>query len=98
MFTVFDVTVGAWLALVAIVLLLALYRLIITRGSWTVIHVHQSELSLVPQQVVQEHRLDRIDLWLQILTASAVLVGLVLAVAYVCIALGELLRVPSPLF
>ena len=96
MYTVFSVSVWAWVALVATVLLLALYRLAITRGAWTVLHVRRSELSLIPQQVLHEHRLERIDFWGQALTVAAVVLGLLLACVYLYFAVGPLQPVPFP--
>jgi hypothetical protein len=94
--TVFVVSVWAWVALVATVLLLALYRLVVTRGLWTVLHVRQSELSLVPQQILQDHRIERIDLWGQALTAAAVILGLLLAATYLYVVIGPLPPAPFP--
>ena len=94
--TVFVVSVWAWAGLIAIVLLLALYRLLITRGVWTVLHVRRSELSLIPEQVLQHHRLDRIDLWGQLLTAAAVILGLLLGTVYLYMAVGPLQPSPFP--
>ena len=93
---VFSVSVWAWAALVAIVLVLALYRLAITRGVWTVLHVRRSEASLIPQQILQDHRLERIDLWGQILTVAALILGLLLAAIYMYIAVGPLEPTPFP--
>lgn len=94
--TVFLVSVWAWAGLVAMVLLLALYRLFLTHGTWTVLHVRHSEASLVPRQVLHEHLLDRIDFWGQVLTAAAVLLGLLLAAVYMYIAVGGIQPVPFP--
>ena len=90
MTAVFVASVWAWLALVATVLLLALYRLVVTRGLYTVLHVRRSELSLIPDQIVNDHRLQRIDFWGQMLTVAAVLLGLLLALMYLHMAVGPL--------
>ena len=88
MSSVFVASLWAWVALVAIVLFLALYRLMITRGLYTVLHVRRSELSLVPDQIVNDHRLQRIDFWGQMLTVAAVLLGLLLGLVYLHMAVG----------
>lgn len=93
---VVSFSIWAWIALVAIVLLLALYRLMITRGVWTVLHVRRSEASLIPQQIVQDQQLERIDFWGQTLTVVAVIFGVLLAAIYLYIAVGPLQPVPFP--
>ena len=71
-----------WVVLVAIVLLLATFRLLMTRGRYTVLHVRRSELSMIPEQVREDHRLTRIDFWGQLLTVIAVMLGLLLSGLY----------------
>ena len=90
---VFVASVWAWIALVAVVLVLALYRLVIARGFYTLLHVRRSELSLIPGQIRHDHRLERIDFWGQILTVAALLLGLLLALIYLYVAVGP---VPWP--
>ena len=85
---VFQVSFWAWLGLVAIVLLLALYRLVFTRGFYTVLHVRRSELSLIPEQILHDRRLERIDFWGQILTVVALIFGLLLGTIYMYVAVG----------
>ena len=86
--TVFSATMWTWILLVTVVLLLALYRLMITRGDYTVLHVRRSELSLIPEQIMQDRRLNRVDLWGQLLTVLALFVGLALAAIYLYTAIS----------
>ena len=86
--TVLFASFWAWTALVAIVLLLALYRLLITRGMFTVLHVRRSELSLMADQTLQDRRLERIDFWGQTLTVVAFIVGMLLAIVYLYVNVG----------
>ena len=67
-----------WLVLVSVVLLLAMSRLVMPWGKYTVLHVRRSEMSMIPAQVREHHRLNRIDFWGQLLTASAFILGLLL--------------------
>ena len=87
--TVFVVAVCAWVLMVTVVLLLALYRMLVTRGSYTVLHVRRSELSLIPQQIMQDQRLDRIDWWGQLMTVVALASGLAITGIYLYIAVGR---------
>jgi hypothetical protein len=89
MTTVVSAGLAIWLVLIAAVLLLALFRMAMARGKYTVLHVRRSELSLIPQQVLQSNRLTRIDFWGQFLTALAFAIGLVLVVLYAYLALTE---------
>ena len=86
--TIFPVTMWAWILIVAVVLLLALYRLMITRGDYTVLHVRRSELSLIPEQIMHDCRLKHVDLWGQALTVLALIVGLALAAIFLYTAIG----------
>ena len=85
---VFQASVWSWVGLVAVVLLLALYRLILTRGLYTVLHVRRSELSLIPEQILQDRRLQRVDFLGQILTVFAIVLGLLLATIYMYVSVG----------
>ena len=80
--TVFSATMWTWILLVTVVLLLALYRLMITRGDYTVLHVRRSELSLIPEQIKHDRRLRGVDLWGQLLTVVSLIIGLALAAVY----------------
>ena len=81
--SVFSVTIWTWIVLVAVVLLLALYRLMIIRSDYyNVLHVRSSELALIPEQIKHDRRLRSVDLWGQLLTVLALIIGLALAVMY----------------
>ena len=82
MISVFSASVLTWVALIAIVLILALYRLAITRGDYTVLHVRRSELSMIPQQILQTRRLQIIDSWGRWITALVLIFGTILAAVY----------------
>jgi hypothetical protein len=86
---VFSVTMWTWIVLVTVVLLLALYRLMIIRGDYyTVLHVRSSELSLIPEQIIHDHRLRTVDLWGQLLTVVSLIIGLALGAVYLYKAMG----------
>ena len=87
--TLIVVAAWAWVLVVTVVLLLAAYRMLVTRGSYTVLHVRRSELSLIPQQIMQDQRLDRIDWWGQVMTVVALASGLVIAGIYLYVAVGR---------
>jgi hypothetical protein len=88
--TLFAFSLWAWLVVVAVVLVLALYRMALTRGNYTVLHVRRSELSLIPEQIMRDRRLDRTDFWGQLLTAVAFVLGVALLAMYVYVGLHEL--------
>jgi hypothetical protein len=92
MSTVFSVTVWIWVAVVATVLLLALYRLVITRGDYTVLHVRRSEVSMIPKQILHDQRLHAVDFWGRWLTVVALIGGLILAAFYIYSTAGEIPR------
>ena len=77
-----SILVFIWIVLVVTVLALWLYRVVITRGDYTVLHVRRSELTLIPEQLMHTHRLTRVDHWGGMLTAVAVALGIVLAALY----------------
>lgn len=79
---VFSLSVWAWVIAVAVVLTLALYRLVMTWGKYTVLHVRRSEVSLIPEQILHERRLSKVDFWGQLLTWAVLVVGLILALMY----------------
>ena len=72
----------AWSALVALVLALAAYRFALARGEYTVLHVRKSELSLIPSQVRTATLLNRVDWWGRLLTAIALVAGLLVLALY----------------
>jgi len=71
-----------WVVLVGMVIMLALYRLLLTKGHFTVLHVRRSELPLVPGAVTYARTLDRIDWWGKTLTVAALAYGLAFAVGF----------------
>lgn len=71
-----------WVALAAVVLLLAGYRWFLTRGDYTLLHVRRSEVALIPQQLILSRRLSSIDLWGRLLTTIALVFGLILTGLY----------------
>ena len=86
---VFSITMWTWIVLVTGVLVLALYRLMIIRADYyTVLHVVRSELSLIPEQIMHDRRLRSVDLWGQLLTVVALIIGLALAAVYLYKAMG----------
>ena len=86
---VFSITMWTWIVLVTGVLVLALYRLMIIRADYyTVLHVRRSELSLIPEQIMHDRRLRSVDLWGQLLTVVALIIGLALAAVYLYKAMG----------
>lgn len=86
--TVLTASFWAWTALVASVVLLALYRLVITRGMFTLLHVRRSALSLMPDQTLHDRRIERIDYWGQVLTVVAFILGMLLAIVYLYVNVG----------
>lgn len=89
--TVLQVTVGVWAILVAVVLSLALYRLLLSRGDYTVLHVRRSEMSLIPEQIMHDHRIQKVDFLGRSLTVVALVLGLMLAIAYIYLAISPML-------
>ena len=86
---VFSVTMWTWIVLVTVVLLLALFRLMIIRGDYyTVLHVRRCELPLIPEQIMHDRRLRSVDVWGQLLTVVALIIGLALAAVYLYKAMG----------
>ena len=72
--------VTIWLVLAGMVIVLALYRNLLAKGHFTVLHVRRSEMSLVPGEAAYAQRLDRLDWWGKALTFATVIYGFALAV------------------
>jgi hypothetical protein len=72
--------VVAWLALATAVVVLGLTRKVIAYRENDTLHVHEGDAALVAQQQSFAHRLDVIDRWGKILTAAAVVSGIVMAI------------------
>lgn len=81
----FPLTIIWMIVAVAVIGLIA-YRAWIAQGEDERLHVHQSEIGLVSQQVATAHRLDAIDRWGQALTVTALLYGLALGGGYLWLA------------
>jgi hypothetical protein len=80
--SILRISFEIWAAVVAVVLLLALRRLMIDKNEYTVLHIRRSEVSLIPKQVIRTAKLDRIDYWGKILTGAALLSGYILVLTY----------------
>ena len=74
-----TVFVVLWVALVAIVLSLALYRRILSGREDGLVHVLEGDAHLISQQVAMTEKLNLIDHWGKLLTVLAFVYGLVLA-------------------
>jgi hypothetical protein len=72
-----------WFTVVAVVVTLALYRRVAAGNPFTVLHVRNSEVALLPEQRAVARRLDRIDCWGKILTGVAIGYGMLLVFAYI---------------
>ena len=71
-----------WACLAMAVLILALYRKLVTRNEDDYVHVADGEAKLIPQQIATAHKLDVIDHWEKILMITAVVTGVLLGSAY----------------
>jgi len=67
--TTWLISIVAWLVLTAVLIALAIYRRILTRGEYDVLHIRESEFPLVPQQAAFARRVDTVDFWGKLLTA-----------------------------
>jgi hypothetical protein len=74
-----SATLSVWSISCCVVLLLALFRRSMTRGDYTVLHMRGSELSLVPEQIIYDRCIKRVELWGQALTVVALIFKLSLA-------------------
>lgn len=81
--------VAIWLVLAAVVVLLALYRLVVDKREYTVLDICRSEVLLIPNQIIRTDRLEHIDRWGKILTGVALAYGFALAVGYLYFALTQ---------
>lgn len=75
---------GLWAVVVLSIaaLGLALFTLLASHGHYTVLHVRRSELSLIPEQVLNSQRLTRVHFLGQVLTAAAIISATVLLIVY----------------
>ena len=74
--------VVTWIALAAVVLVLALYRTLLALHRDDNLHLAAGEDSLIHRQVAFYRVLDRVDRWGEVLTIVAVGAGVVLAAIY----------------
>jgi hypothetical protein len=72
-----------WVALALVVIGLLVYRRFVSAGEDDLIHVSEAGGPVVSQQEAIAHRLDQIDKWGKILTASTVVYGAILGAVYV---------------
>ena len=72
--------VGAWLVLATAVVVLGLTRKVIAYRENDTLHVHEGDSALIAQQQSFANKLDVIDRWGKILTAVAVVSGIVMAI------------------
>ena len=88
----FEIYVSAWAALVAVIVTLAAYRWIKTKGEDRILHVRQSEFSMNAKQQANAQILDRIDRWGKVLTVGAVVYGCAILAAYLWTAINNVNR------
>jgi hypothetical protein len=79
----FQLYAMSWAVLAGIVLVLALYRNLLSKGHFTVLHVRRSELPMVPGEAAYAERLNRIDRWGKVLTTAVLIYGIALATLFV---------------
>lgn len=73
----------AWILLTGVILLLAVYRWLQAKKQYTVLHLRESEVGMIPEQVTYAHTLNVIDRLGEALTAIAFISGVAMIVAYV---------------
>lgn len=78
-----------WVAMAIATGALALYRKYVSREEVDVIHLRESESTVVSSQEAFAHRLEAIDRWGKILTIVLIAYGVVLACGYVVMAWRE---------
>ena len=71
-----------WACLAMAVIVLALYRKLVTRNEDDYVHVADGEAKLIPLQIATARKLDVIDHWEKILMIVAVIAGALLGAAY----------------
>ena len=77
-----TISVVTWTLLAAIVIGLALYRKLVSRGELDVVHIRDAEAALIPGQELFARRLDWIDHWGKRITVATVAYGFLIAVVY----------------
>jgi hypothetical protein len=71
-----------WMALALVVIGLIAYRQWIAKNEDDSLHIADSEMGMVSQQVVVAHKLDIVDRWGKALTVVALVYGLAVAGIY----------------
>jgi hypothetical protein len=66
---------------------LALTQLLLNHGRYTVLHVRESELCLIPDELLRERRFTRLRIWTDVVAAGALVVALLATATWVSIAL-----------
>jgi len=89
MFTHLNMYVAIWILIAGCVLLLALYRLAVDKGDYTILHVRRSEVTQIPKQVIRAERLDIIDQWGKVLTVLALVYGVAMGLGYLLMNLSK---------
>jgi hypothetical protein len=77
-----TISVAVWALLAVVVIGLAIYRKMVTRGELDLVHIRDAEAALIPQQESLTSRLNFIDHWGKLLTVMTVAYGLVIAAVY----------------
>jgi hypothetical protein len=77
-----TISVVIWTLLAAVVIGLALYRKLVSRGELDVVHIRDAEAALIPGQELLASRLDWIDHWGKRMTVTTVVFGFLIAVVY----------------
>jgi hypothetical protein len=77
-----TISVVVWALFAAVVIGLAIYRKLVTRGELDVVHIRDAEAALIPQQELLTSRLNSIDHWGKLLTVMTLAYGFLIAVIY----------------
>lgn len=76
------ISIFTWAAITAGVIALAIYRKVLARGEFDLLHLTEGELPLIPHQEEFAHQLERVDFWGNALTFASVSYGLVLCAVF----------------
>jgi protein-S-isoprenylcysteine O-methyltransferase Ste14 len=87
--------VCTWVFLAAAVITLAIYRNLVARSEDDSLHVRESDASLVGQQVSLGRKLAALDRWGEIFTIVVVILGILLAAAYLYSNLQNSSKIPA---
>lgn len=77
--TTLTIQVVIWVVMATVVGALALYRKFISREEVDVIHLRDSEATVVSEQSTLARRLDMIDRWGKVLTIVLIIYGVLIA-------------------